>query len=645
MNRREKKVKLSYRFDGNQLRSFRSKINYILSNISYVSLENDDIVQIFECVHSLYEDRKPGEQLVVNWTHATGEEEKIILDRYYTSRTNIDDPMLVLKGLWKKIMQRDKTLVVDLDLHDRSIALHLYDQSGNERNDGKNLFKARKYVITGSDGACYIYDDRTAIWKLGNKMDLCGFIGNFFADDEKYYKFSDPKDLERFKSKVRDTTHLKKIADACCMMAKDSEFEKELDLSEALPIENGEFITLRDLKVHQRDQSCKWSFELSCGVLNRKIDIFREEHDIKLMYDDVKMDKIYEELFPNCHKYFCGILKDIPKRRFLMLRLGLAITTSMKDRAIYLLWGHGMGGKSMVFMSILKILGKLAVSASKFIIIKGSSKQMANAHGTHNMQCKDKRLIWVNETGKGDAFDDSALKSWVSGDVKSDRDILKAQTTYIPRGKIFVTTNVVPTFNTHDSALQDRIKGVNMNVRYWSAETELKPKNWESEEYKDFFDEEANIHWVKITKESQAFVEKFHSGFWKAELLTMLCCLAYECFAFFEQSEDGVLPVPEIISKETKYLISSGDVVQNFLDDCCEIVDHHHDGDCIDTVSTYFNTYLSLLNQKIWQRKTLSEILRSRLLYHETWRTSIGQHTKIKVTNPPKIIVSRPAYG
>lgn len=622
--RREKKQKVEHRFDGNALRSLKGRVLYILQKLEIDRLHRDLVNDVLDCLRSIYEERSDYKVAIKTWIKTdSGPMWDDLLQRYAEAKNSIGDPVHDLRQIWKRVAQLDKTLTVDLELTDSTIAEHLKDNSN-------------KYKIISTDGTCYLYNDRTTLWKEGTKMDLCGFIRSFFTrENSKYYQFGDQKDQTTFQKLVKNMPSLKKIAEALCTFGADKEFERELDRGNYIPFAPDSVLNLHDLKTGIRDQSCYCTFELKDSIGYNPFEEFKELHDQKIMTDEVRMDKIYSDLYPNCHRFFSAVLPDIGRRRFLMLRLGLALTTNMDDRTIYFLWGNGKGGKSMIFLTLLQALGDFAISAHKNIIVKASSRQSSNSHNSHNVQCKDKRLIWVNELAKGDVLDDSAVKSWVSGDIKSDREIMRRQITYQPRGKLFVTTNVLPAFNSEDSALQDRIKGVRMNVRYWSDDTPLKPSNSESRDYKDFYDKETDIHWVKITKESRKFAEDFKSGKHGRELLRMLSCLAYECLQFFKDSETGSLPVPDIILKDTQEILHAGDVVRQFLDDHCEISDDWHDGVCLDEIFTVFNKYLMVRNQKCWQRKTLSETLQARLYYHPAWKSSIGHHTKLKLVSRP----------
>jgi putative DNA primase/helicase len=126
------------------------------------------------------------------------------------------------------------------------------------------------------------------------------------------------------------------------------------------------------------------------------------------------------------------------------------------EKCLFIPYGTGDNGKSLVLETVTRALGELAHVAAPDTFVTANQK-----HG--NIQndlasLRGARLVRVPETGDGERLARQVIKTITGGDTIKARFLYKEHFEYLPRFKVWIATNHLPAVPHTDKATWSRIK-------------------------------------------------------------------------------------------------------------------------------------------------------------------------------------------
>lgn len=133
---------------------------------------------------------------------------------------------------------------------------------------------------------------------------------------------------------------------------------------------------------------------------------------------------------------------------------GYLLTGSVVEHAIAFLWGGGRNGKSRFVETLLALLGDYACVASTDLVMvrrhQGIPNDVARLRGV--------RAVFMNETNKGQRFDESKLKDLSGGDKQNARFMREEFFDFLPTHKLVMRGNSKPGVTGTDEGIWSRFR-------------------------------------------------------------------------------------------------------------------------------------------------------------------------------------------
>lgn len=241
---------------------------------------------------------------------------------------------------------------------------------------------------------------------------------------------------------------------------------------------------------------------------------------------DVDMDNEPKEFLKFLDSTFDGNKGIID---FLLKALAYSLTNDASEQEMYILYGDGSNGKSLLLEVIHDILGDYATMSRPTLLTEqfnGNSSLGAIA------RLQGKRFVCCEELKTGDRMDESIIKMLTSGYGNIIGKFLYAnEFEFNFKGKIFMATNYKPVIRGTDKGIWRRINVI---------------------PFKKAFEGESADKGLK----DRLMAEKSQ-------------ILGYLANYYRRYMEEGLEP-PADMTKEVSDYRTEQDVVQNWIDECCE---------------------------------------------------------------------------
>jgi putative DNA primase/helicase len=213
-------------------------------------------------------------------------------------------------------------------------------------------------------------------------------------------------------------------------------------------------------------------------------------------------------------------------QKFLQRMCGYALTGNTSEEALFFLYGIGANGKSVFIRTVAGILGEHHKAAPMDMFTVSNSDR----HPTDLAMLRGARLVTATETEEGKRWDEAKIKALTGGDRIPARFMRQDFFEYVPQFKLLIAGNHRPAIRTVDEAIRRRMNLIPFTVTIPKQERDL-----------DLSD--------KLKAEGPGILAWMIEG-----------CLAWQ--------RDGLQP-PEVVTAATKDYLTSQDVLQSFLEDCC----------------------------------------------------------------------------
>jgi putative DNA primase/helicase len=233
-----------------------------------------------------------------------------------------------------------------------------------------------------------------------------------------------------------------------------------------------------------------------------------------------RWDKFLSEIFDNNQELISFIKKAV----------GYTLTGSTIEQVMFILYGDGRNGKSVFLDIIGEIMGDYAQHVQPQTIM---NKKFASNSSSDLARIDGARFVTTTESNYGSKLDEGLVKQLTGGDKVAARRLYENEIEFIPQFKLWMATNHKPVIRGNDAGVWRRIALIPFKVEI--------PKNAVDIHLKD-----------KLRDELPGILNWALEGLaeWRIHRLVF----------------------PEIIQTETENYKIEMDVIESFIEDCCERV-------------------------------------------------------------------------
>ena len=210
--------------------------------------------------------------------------------------------------------------------------------------------------------------------------------------------------------------------------------------------------------------------------------------------------------------------------------LGYSLTGSIRDHALFFLYGTGGNGKGVFLNTWHKIMGDFSCVASMETFVASKTDR----HPTDLAMLRGARTVIAQETEEGQRWAESRIKALTGGDPISARFMRQDFFTFEPAFKLIIAGNHKPSLRNVDEAVRRRFNLVPFTVTIPKAERDPD------------LPEKLQAEWPGI--------------------------LAWAIEGCLEWQRIGLAPPPAVLDATEEYLADE-DGLGRFLDDRCETGD------------------------------------------------------------------------
>jgi putative DNA primase/helicase len=282
----------------------------------------------------------------------------------------------------------------------------------------------------------------------------------------------------------------------------------------------------------------------------------------------------------------------------ILMILAYCLTGLSTEQKVYLFYGSGANGKSVLLEIIRETIGfELVVHADSKTLVKNGRtirEDIARFEGA--------RLATCSEIGIQDTLDEPLIKGLSGGDQIVSRKLRQNSREFQNSAKIIIATNILPNIEATDHGIERRLEVIPFTQTFTGDEMD-----------KDMM--------AKLLKEKEG----------------ILALLVDHAKTYFEKG--GMIPPKEVVEATDNY-IKSGNSVKCFLKECVEDI---RDGGSELTLQGMYQAYVDYCPQNGHKTSSLHDFSRLMKLLGKEQRKSgscrlwCGLQLKASQTDPAKV--------
>lgn len=166
---------------------------------------------------------------------------------------------------------------------------------------------------------------------------------------------------------------------------------------------------------------------------------------------------------PRFEKFVSEIMAgDKELTTFLQTAVGYSVTGSTTEQVWFLLHGKGANGKSTFLKILERVLGDYYQSTDPSVFLQqkggGPSPEVARLRGA--------RFIAATEPEENRRLAESFIKQWTGGDTITARHLHREPVEFQPIGKIWLSSNHLPTIKSDSYAMWRRVRPIPFLVEF-----------------------------------------------------------------------------------------------------------------------------------------------------------------------------------
>ena len=229
------------------------------------------------------------------------------------------------------------------------------------------------------------------------------------------------------------------------------------------------------------------------------------------------------------HKIMDG---DADMIAFLQRAIGYSLTGDTSEQCLFILHGNGANGKTTFVESIRHALGDYAMSTPMTTFMRKREEGIPNDIA----RLVGARFVTASETQEGGTLNETLVKQATGGEVLDARYMRAEWFTFAPTFKVWMSTNHKPTIKGTDNGIWRRLRLIPFNVSIPAAEQDRQLTE-------------------KLRREADGI-------------------LAWALDGCAEWQREGLRPPASVLAAGQAYRAEM-DVIQGFLDDCCDVGPAH----------------------------------------------------------------------
>ncbi|NBB69097.1 MAG: hypothetical protein GVY33_02050 [Alphaproteobacteria bacterium] len=157
---------------------------------------------------------------------------------------------------------------------------------------------------------------------------------------------------------------------------------------------------------------------------------------------------------------------------FLQRVCGYALTGSVREHALFFVYGPGGNGKSVFLNTVSHIMGDYATTSA----MDTFAASRGDRHPADLAMLKGARLVSVSETEEGQAWAESRIKQLTGGDPITARHMRQDFFTFQPQFKLLIVGNHKPILRNVDEAARRRFRLIPFEKKPTNPDRELEDK-------------------------------------------------------------------------------------------------------------------------------------------------------------------------
>lgn len=205
--------------------------------------------------------------------------------------------------------------------------------------------------------------------------------------------------------------------------------------------------------------------DLKTGELLTGRPELRVSRSTGLVYDPAatcpRFDRFLEEVQPNS--------PDV--HAHLQRMAGYLLTGSTSVQKMWLLYGQGANGKTVLTETLLTMLGEYGQKGPSSVML---GRETHGGPRTDLTRLEGARLVALSETDKQDRFSEARLKELTGGERIAARPLYQSEVEFTPQAKFLLTTNELPRVQGTDEGIWRRLIVVPFEQHFSSPDPLLK---------------------------------------------------------------------------------------------------------------------------------------------------------------------------
>jgi putative DNA primase/helicase len=139
---------------------------------------------------------------------------------------------------------------------------------------------------------------------------------------------------------------------------------------------------------------------------------------------------------------------------------GYCLSSSIREHALFFLYGCGANGKSVSVNTLMHVLGTYAFMAPVEMLMMTKNEQ----HPTDTASLRGNRLVVASETEQGRRWAEAKIKTLTGGDRIRARLMRQDSFEFTPQFKLMIAGNHKPRLRSVDEAIRRRLHLVPFTV-------------------------------------------------------------------------------------------------------------------------------------------------------------------------------------
>jgi putative DNA primase/helicase len=289
------------------------------------------------------------------------------------------------------------------------------------------------------------------IEKYGDEIRFCDSLGGWYIWDGSRWKRDDTFQILRLaKNTVKQIYEMARANGDKLLFKHAVKSESETKLRAMINLAKSEGVAV------QSEQFDTDVFLLNCknGTLDLRNGELKNHSRNDYITRRVELDYKADAQCPEWRKFMASIfLNDQEIIGFMQRAVGYALSGSMKEQCVFILFGVGMNGKSTFLKHVYRILGDYAMNTPATTLMEKYGDSIPNDVA----RLKGARLVTAVESGKNKALAESQIKQLTGDDPISARFLHREYFDFFATFKIFFATNHKPNISGTDKGIWRRI--------------------------------------------------------------------------------------------------------------------------------------------------------------------------------------------